>query len=78
MTNRMDHTDCSHEATTRARTSCRTGRRDVLRAAQRGFMDADIEAITWDAYRELVCTVALRFNIEVRDAYELIENGPVV
>jgi hypothetical protein len=75
---RIDHSGCSHSSTTSARTACRTARRNDLRTAQRGYMDASEGTITWDEYTEMVCRVALRFNIEVHDAYPLIEESPIV
>jgi hypothetical protein len=40
-------------------------------------MDWDAKIIDRDAYRELVCAYALITNIEVYEAYRIIEEGPV-
>lgn len=80
MTNRMDHTNCSHPTTAAARKRCRSRRTADIREAQAGFKTA------WDVnetheireYEALVDMFAFRWNMDLADAYDLIEKGPVV
>lgn len=76
----MTHTACTHDATPAARRRCRARRRSDLIAAQAAFQTAwdvnDTHAIR--EYEAMVDTFAYVWNMDLADAYELIENGPVV
>lgn len=79
-TTRFDHTDCSHDRTPAARGRCRARRASDIREAQAAFQ------VAWDVnetfeireYEAIVDLFATRWGMELRAAYDLIENGPVV
>lgn len=77
---RFDHTNCTHPATPKGRAWCREARRSDIRKAQAAH------SLAWDTnatpeIREYEATVdlfAMRWGMDLHDAYDLIENGPVV
>ena len=79
-TTRFDHTACRHTATPAGRKACRARRTADIREAQDLFKKA------WDTnatpeireYEATVDTFAFRWNMTMADAFDLIENGPVV
>jgi hypothetical protein len=79
-TTRFDHTNCSHEATAKSRAKCRARRRTDLMEAQAAFQKAwDVnETFEIREYEAIVDTFAYRWNMDLADAYDLIEKGPVV
>ncbi len=84
MTNtaRINHTDCSHDATPRGRAWCRKMRTDAIKTAQAAYLDLctrdENTAAAFDNYYALVHDVSFRLGVELRDAYEIVENGPLV
>lgn len=48
--------------------------------AQAAYMKTQMEHTpeNWDTYEALVLDVASVLQIDVREAYEIVENGPVV
>ncbi|MET0416571.1 MAG: hypothetical protein ABW022_11190 [Actinoplanes sp.] len=74
-----NHTDCLHPRTPAGRKSCRTRRTQALRDAQAAYgptqMD-DATTETWDVYEGLVITYSMLVGIDIRDAYNVVENGP--
>lgn len=76
----MTHTDCTHETTPAARRRCRAARRSDVMAAQAAYRVA-CDVNETHEIREYEATVDLfagRWGMPLADAYELIENGPVV
>jgi hypothetical protein len=49
-------------------------------AAQRAFMSADLsgDRNAWSEYEAIVDLFAMNHEMPLREAYELIENGPVI
>lgn len=75
MTNRIDHTRCTHTATPSARAACRRIRRDDLATARAMFMEMEGTGIEADEYDAFVDLVALRFGLSLDAMYDLIEHG---
>lgn len=78
MTSRIDHTNCSHEATSKARQVCRDRRREALREAQQMYLDCDLTGTGWDNYYATVEMFAGLIGVALDEAYDIVENGPVV
>lgn len=82
MTTRIDHTGCSHSATPKGRAYCRNLRREAIKAAQAQYnVVASVDQAERDQYDEyyaLVENVAYHCGVELRQAYEIVENGPVL
>jgi hypothetical protein len=78
MTNRMDHTGCTHAATPAARKVCRADRRNQVKNLQRAYMDVDAGTFAIAEYEAMVDLFSMRWGMDLRDAYQLIEEGPVV
>lgn len=80
MTTRIDHTNCSHDRTAKGRAWCRNERNRALVNAQAAFLKAsetnDIEAII--EYRATVDQFAYVSGISLDEAYNQVENGPVL
>lgn len=80
MTNRMDHTDCPHDATPKGRAWCRKDRLDRIAKLQREYMvmsdSGDVALIR--EYEAGVDLFAMRYGMDLHDAYDLIERGPVI
>lgn len=76
----MTHTACTHEATPAARRKCRARRRADVMAAQAAYRIAfdTNETAEIREYEATVDLFAMRWNMDLADAYELIERGPVV
>lgn len=77
---RFDHTNCRHDATPAARGRCRAARRADIMKAQAAFRLA-FDTNASPEIREYEATVdnfAYRWNMTMADAFDLIENGPVV
>lgn len=79
-TTRFDHTACTHDSTPAARRRCRARRVADIREAQAAFQKAWDTNDTFEIreYEAIVDTFAFRWGMELRAAYDLIENGPVV
>lgn len=83
-TTRFSHTDCTHAATPAGRRYCRDSRRDQIRDAQKRYSDladmprTDDEIFALREYEATVDLFSMRWGMALRDAYELIENGPVI
>lgn len=80
MTNRIDHTNCSHSATPAGRKWCREMRKDAIRQAQKAYMKCQ-ESGNHDDFSEyyaLVDHVGFLLGLDHDDAYDLVERGPVV
>lgn len=79
---RINHTDCSHDSTARGRAWCRDNRRNVVRAAQAAYMTLwTVQTPShddYDTYYALVDDVRYCLGGTLREAYELVENGPVL
>lgn len=77
---RLDHTNCGHAITPAARKTCRTWRTDRIRQAQKAYMEmsdsGDVTLIR--NYQAMVDLFAAQAGMDLRDAYTLIENGPVI
>jgi hypothetical protein len=83
MTNRIDHTNCRHVRTPKARAACRAdlaagGRNRRIAELQRAYMQADAAELPWAEYEAMVDIFSMDFGIKFQDAFELIENGPVI
>ena len=82
MTNdaRFSHTACTHDTTAAARRRCRARRRTDLMEAQAAFQKAwDVnETFEIREYEAIVDTFSYRWGMDLKAAYDLIENGPVV
>jgi hypothetical protein len=81
MTTRSDHTDCSHDATPKGRAWCRNMRNQAIKKAQQAYTALwTVETPdqgAYDEYYALVDDVAYRLGVEVREAYTIVEDGPV-
>ena len=78
MTNHADH---NHPATPAGRRDCRARTTKAIRTAQQAYMGlwAGVEAPsrdTYDTYYALVADVEFVVGCTLREAYELVENGP--
>lgn len=82
MTNRMDHTNCTHEATPKGRAWCRNAYRAAIKGLQAEYMAvASIDQADAQAIREYEAGVDLfsgRWGIDFHEAFNIIENGPVI
>lgn len=82
MTNRIDHTDCTHDRTPKGRAYCRNMRRDAIMRAQAAY--ADLWAVQagspekHDEYYALVDDVRFRLGVTLSEAYDVVERGPVI
>lgn len=76
----MTHATCNHEATPAARRRCRAARRADIMAAQAAYQKAcdsnEIPEIR--EYEAMVDIFAYRWSMDLADAYNLIEQGPIV
>jgi len=77
---RLDHTNCGHALTPAARKRCRDWRNDRIRAAQKAFMAAaeDNDSHLIREYEAMVDLFAGQVGMDLHDAFDLIENGPVI
>lgn len=80
MTTRLDHTACSHDRTPVARKACRARRRTDIKKLQAEYMIvADSPDFHGQSeYEAGVEIFAMIWGMDLRDAYDLIENGLVV
>jgi len=80
MTNRMDHTNCTHDATAAGRRYCRADRKMAIKCLQAAYMAAavgnDSELIR--EYEARVEIFSTNWGIELREAYKIVENGPIL
>lgn len=79
-TTRFDHTTCLHPATAAGRRYCRADRKMAIKGLQAAYMEMEISDDT-ELRREYEARVDIfsqNWGIALRDAYNLIENGPVV
>lgn len=79
-TTRLSHTDCPHGSTPADRRACRNSRNAQIKAAQRMYMEVaeDPNLAGQREYEATVDLFAMRWRMDLADAYQLIENGPVV
>lgn len=80
MAHRMDHTRCSHTATTSARSACRRHWLSALRTAQDAYgptQSTYAGSVEWDAYDNAILTFALIANIDVSAAYRFVEETEI-
>lgn len=80
---RIDHTNCRHVRTPKARAACRAdlaagGRNARIAELQRAYMKAEEAGMPYAEYEAMVDIFAMDFGMNLQDAYELIENGPVL
>lgn len=84
MTNRMDHTDCSHDATPAGRKVCRADRRLDIMDAQARYVKIQGQPVGHDNFEEIreyeatIDLFSMRWGMDLHAAYDLIERGPVV
>jgi hypothetical protein len=82
MTN-FDHTNCYHVRTPKARKACRAdratgGRNARIAELQRAYVKADAAELPYAEYEAMVDIFAGDFGMKLQDAFELIEEGPVI
>ena len=82
---RIDHTNCRQVRTPKARAACRAdraaggrGRNLRIWALQAAYMHAEAGNMPYADYEAMVDLFAGEFGIKLQDAFELIENGPVI
>lgn len=78
-----DHSSHGHPATPGARRACRTTRNAKIKALQAMYMKADeiAGADGYETYREYAAMVdlfSMDYGMDLRAAYELVENGPII
>jgi hypothetical protein len=81
-TTRIDHTNCSHDRNARGRAWCRETRRDAIKRAQAAYgalwtLETPAGEM-YDEYHALVEDVIFRLGVDRAEAYDIVENGPVV
>jgi hypothetical protein len=79
-TTRIDHTDCTHEATPKGRAWCRADRKRRIADCQARYLAVEDEP-NFEGQREYEATVELLagyLGVELHEAYQIVENGPVV
>lgn len=76
MTTRIDHTNCSHDATPAARKWCRDNRRDAIRQAQHAYLDCEEGKVESAEYYAIVELLSYTLGVSLDEAYEIVENGP--
>jgi hypothetical protein len=82
MTNRIDHTNCSHDRNAKGRAWCREMRRDAIKTAQEAYaklwtLDGQAGE-TYDEYYAFVDDVRFRLGVTLTEAYAIVENGPII
>lgn len=80
MTNRMDHTNHDHSATPAARKVCRDAYYGQIQKAQHVYLDvmADPDFAGQSDYEAMVDLFAMCWGMDLYDAYQVIEKGPVI
>jgi hypothetical protein len=80
MTNRMDHTDCLHPSTAAGRRYCREDRKMAIKGLQAAYteMEESDDDNLRREYEARVDIFSVNWGMPLADAYNLIENGPVV
>lgn len=80
MTNQMDHTTCLHPSTPTGRRYCRADRKMAIKGLQAAYMEmaqSDDDNLRRE-YEARVDIFSQNWAMPLADAYQLIENGPVV
>lgn len=80
MTTRIDHTDCSHDSTPKARAWCRADRVRRIKECQTRYLEvaADPNFSGQSEYEAMIDLLAGFLGMELRATYDLVENGPVL
>jgi hypothetical protein len=79
-TTRVDHTNCSHTRNAKGRAWCRANRRNKIREAQKMYdaVQLDPNFAGQSEYEATVDLFAMDYGMDLRDAYDLIERGPII
>jgi hypothetical protein len=79
-TTRFDHTNCLHPSTPAGRRFCRLDLKMAIKGLQVAYleMEASDDAEVRREYEARVDIFSQNWGMPLRDAYNLIENGPVV
>jgi hypothetical protein len=77
MTNRIDHTHCTHSRTPEGRKYCRNARVEAIRAAQKAYMDVDAGTFPAAEYEAMVDLMVGRWFDTHDEAYNAVERGPM-
>lgn len=77
---RIDHTNCLHPRGAFERKHCRADRQAAIKACQVRYMEVadDLNFAGQREYEAMVELLSYRLGVDLLDAYQIVENGPVM